>query len=220
MGGTVFPPFCLTWDHGESNEDNGDLLQKVPCKHCCTQCPWPWGTPIADPCLHQALLETHWQVWVSLLYGHWSFFLGSGRHKVLFVPSKSLFPYSCASSGWLYGRVNGNLLQEGLCHTQVCCTQSPYPSFRPLSMGMMMHTSAGDPQTFKAHLSQSLWGLLVHTRFCLSPLIISGGYRVWFYSRFFPPTILLGFLLCPWTLGIFFWWDPTFSCWWLFSHEL
>ena len=26
----------------------------------------------------------------------------------------------------LYGGVNGNLLQEGLCHTQVCCTQ-PYP---------------------------------------------------------------------------------------------
>ena len=25
----------------------------------------------------------------------------------------------------LYGGVNGDLLQEGLCHTQVCCTQSP-----------------------------------------------------------------------------------------------
>ena len=27
----------------------------------------------------------------------------------------------------LYSGVNGNLLQEGLCHTQVCCTQSPCP---------------------------------------------------------------------------------------------
>ena len=26
------------------------------------------------------------------------------------------------------------------------------------------------------------------------------------------PTVLLGLLLCPWTWGIFFWWDPTFSC--------
>ena len=26
------------------------------------------------------------------------------------------------------------------------------------------------------------------------------------------PTILLGLLLCPWTRGIFFWWDRTFSC--------
>ena len=25
-------------------------------------------------------------------------------------------------------------------------------------------------------LAQSLWGLLVHTRFCLSPLSVSGGY--------------------------------------------
>ena len=35
-------------------------------------------------------------------------------HKVLFVPSKSLCKF------WqLYGGVNDNLLQEGLCHTQV-----------------------------------------------------------------------------------------------------
>ena len=27
-----------------------------------------------------------------------------------------------------YGGVNGDLLQEGLCHTQVCCTQSPCPT--------------------------------------------------------------------------------------------
>ena len=27
----------------------------------------------------------------------------------------------------LYGGVNDDLLQEGLCHTQVCFTQSPYP---------------------------------------------------------------------------------------------
>ena len=28
---------------------------------------------------------------------------------------------------------------------------------------------------------------------------------------FAPPTILLGLLLCPWTWGIFFGWDPTLS---------
>ena len=37
---------------------------------------------------------------------------------------------------------------------------------------------------------------------------------------FAPPIILLGHLLCPWTWGIFFWWDPTFFCQWLFSNEL
>ena len=28
------------------NEDNGDLLQKAPCSHCCTQCPWPYSRPL------------------------------------------------------------------------------------------------------------------------------------------------------------------------------
>ena len=52
-----------------------------------------------DPPLCQRLLDTHGQVWVSLLWGHCSFLLGPGAHKVLFVPSKSLFPQSCVSSG-------------------------------------------------------------------------------------------------------------------------
>ena len=52
-----------------------------------------------DPSLHWRLLDTHGQVWVSLLWGHFSCVLGPGAHKVLFVPSKSLFPKSCVSSG-------------------------------------------------------------------------------------------------------------------------
>ena len=53
----------------------------------------------ADPGLHLRLLDTHRQVWVSLLRGHCSLCLGPGAHRVLFVPSKSLFPQSCVSSG-------------------------------------------------------------------------------------------------------------------------
>ena len=53
----------------------------------------------AGPCLRQRLLDTHGQVWVSLFWGHCSFLLDPGTHKVLFVPSKSLFPQSCVSSG-------------------------------------------------------------------------------------------------------------------------
>ena len=54
---------------------------------------------IADPCLCLRLPDTHGQVWVSLLWGHCSFPLGPSAYKVLFVPSKSLFPQSCVSSG-------------------------------------------------------------------------------------------------------------------------
>ena len=46
----------------------------------------------SDPRLRWRRLDTHRQVWVGLLWGHCSFLLGPGVHKVLFVPSKSLFP--------------------------------------------------------------------------------------------------------------------------------
>ena len=52
----------------------------------------------------------------------------------------------------LCGGVDGDLLQEGLCHTQVCCTQGPCPCGSPL----LTRTSTGDTQT--QVLSQSLWG--------------------------------------------------------------
>ena len=52
-----------------------------------------------EPTLHRKLLDTHWQVWVSLLWDHCSFLLGPGVHKILFVPSKHLFPQSGVSSG-------------------------------------------------------------------------------------------------------------------------
>ena len=53
----------------------------------------------ANPSFSQSLLGTHVQDWVSLLWGHCSFLLGPGAHKVLFGTSKSLFPQSCVSSG-------------------------------------------------------------------------------------------------------------------------
>ena len=46
---------------------------------------------------------------------------------------------------WLCGGVNGDLSQEGFCHTEVCCTQSPCPCSKPL----LTCTSTGDSQTLK-----------------------------------------------------------------------
>ena len=51
-----------------------------------------------DSHLCQRLLYTHRQVWLSLLCRHCSFLLAPGVHKVLFMPSKSLFPQSYLSS--------------------------------------------------------------------------------------------------------------------------
>ena len=80
----------------------------------------------------------------------------------------------CVSSGTLWW-VNGDLLQEGLCHTQVCCTLTPTPT--------AVHCWPIPPQeTLKDNsvsVSVGSLGPGVH-KVCLSLLSISGGYRVWF----------------------------------------
>ena len=67
---------------------------------------------------------------------------GDNAHKdFVCALQESISPVLCKF--WqLYGGVDGNLLQEGLCHTQVCCNQSPGPCGRPL----LTRTSTGDTQ--------------------------------------------------------------------------
>ena len=63
-------------------------------------------------------------------------------HKFLLCPPRDYFPVLCKF--WqLYGGVIGDLLQEGLCHNQDCCTQRPCPCSRPPPTC----TSTGDAQT-------------------------------------------------------------------------
>ena len=57
-------------------------------------------------------------------------------------PPRVYFPVLC-KFWWLYGGVNGDLLSKVLCHTQVYCTQRPWPCSSPL----LTCTSAGDTQT-------------------------------------------------------------------------
>ena len=60
--------FDLRPNYGGGKEDNGDLLQKVLCMHCCTQYPRPCSNPLLT---HASAGDswTHGQVWVSLLWG-------------------------------------------------------------------------------------------------------------------------------------------------------
>ena len=83
---------------GGGNEDDGDLLQKAQSRTAALSAP-TLQQPTADPRLSRGLLDTCGHVWASFLWGHCLFLLGPGGHKVLFVPSKSLFPQSCVSSG-------------------------------------------------------------------------------------------------------------------------
>ena len=145
--------------YGGGNENNGDLPQKIPCMYCHSPCPqscrrppptyaftrdsWtPTGKSGSVSCGVSAPFS-----WVLV---HTRFYL---------CPSSVYFPVLC-KFWWLYGGVNGDLLQEGLCHTKVHCSQSPCPCSSPL----LTHTSSGDTQT---QFCLSVWGLwvLMHRRY-------------------------------------------------------
>ena len=115
-----------------------DLCQHMSLRTAAASSPVPGAAP-SHSCLCRRPSNTYRQICVSLLWGHCFFLLGAGMHRILYVPSKNLFPQFCVGSGG----VNGDLLQEGLCHIQVCCTQSPCPCGSPL----LTRTSTGDTQT-------------------------------------------------------------------------
>ena len=112
------------------------------------------------------------------------------------VLHESVSPVLCKF--WcLYGGVNGNLVQEGLRHTQVCCTQT----LAPAAVHCWPVPCRRHSNTF---LAQSLWGLwvLVCPRFvwALWASLVGMGFDS--KRDYAPPTILLGLLLCPWMRDI------------------
>ena len=124
-----------------------------------------------NSCLCQRLLDTYGQVWFILLWGH-SLLLSPGSwctQGSVCALQVSVFPVLCKFL-WLYGGVNGDRLQEGLCHTQVCCTKSPCPCVSPL----LICSFAGDTQT-------QFWSVSAGSlcpgadKVCLRHLSISGG---------------------------------------------
>ena len=152
--------FDLRPNYGGGNEDNGDLLQKVPPHTATLRAP----NPAAGHHQHTPLLETP---------GHSQASLGQSL-----VGSLLLSPGSLCTQGsvcallesattvlckfwWLYSGVNGHLLQEGLCHTQVSCTQSPLPLWQATAYPYLHGRHSN---TVMAQSLRGLW-VLVHTRF-------------------------------------------------------
>ena len=150
MGGTVFPPYCLTW--GQTMvEVIKIMVMKITSFMTLSSLPPPQeslSAPSPEP-------GHRWPMPLLKTPGHSQASLGQSLVEVTapfswvlvytrfcLCPPRACFP-SPVKFWQLYGGVNGNLLQEGLCHTQVCCTQSPCPCSRPL----LTHTSAEDTQT-------------------------------------------------------------------------
>ena len=131
------------------------------------------------------------------LVGSCPFLLGLCAHRLCLCPPRVYFSVLCKF--WqLYGGVNGDLLEESLCHIQVCCTQSPCPCGRPL----LTCTSTGDTQTVKGRSGSVsvgspgvhkilfepsecvwwVWGLILNVIFLIllscwaSPLLLDMGY--------------------------------------------
>ena len=97
MGGAVFPPCYLP-----GVEVMKIMVTSFKSSHVC-MATLNAPNPAAGHCqhLHRSLLDTHGQVWLSLLWGHCSFLMGPCAHSVLFVPIKSLFTQSRVSSASL-----------------------------------------------------------------------------------------------------------------------
>ena len=90
--------------------------------------------------------------------------------RLCLCPLRVCFPVLC-KFWWLYGGINGNLLQEGLCHAQVYCTQSP------CSSPLLTHTFAGDTQV---QFSLSLFG--ISGSWCTQGLFKPSEHLWWVWS--------------------------------------
>ena len=116
--------FDLTPNYGGGNEDNGDLLQKSHARAAVLSAP----NPAAGHCLLTPLLETPEHSRASLgqsLVG--SLLLSPGSwctQGFVCALQESVSPILC-KLWWFYGGANGDVLQEGLCHTPSTAPRAP-----------------------------------------------------------------------------------------------
>ena len=213
-----------------------------------TQCP----NPVAGHCKPALPPETPGhsqarQVWVSLLWSHCLFLPGSGAPKVLFVPSKSLFPQSCVNSiikshclpklnslgvlspfarstgweiccgswnyvnslriylVWLFCSFVGCLLGGPTLGLMVTSSKRAYVTLRTAA-ARALAPAAGHcwPVLCRRHSNtqRQAWLRLCGVSWCTQGFVWAPralvGMGFDFKRDFTPPTILLGFLLCPW----------------------
>ena len=106
------------------------------------------------PCLYCRLLDTHGQVWISLLWGHCFFLLSPGVQKVLFCALQESVSQSCVSSG------------SSTVGSMAISFKRAYAIPRSaVPRALSLQQSTVDPCLHRRHsnivLAQSLWGLWV-----------------------------------------------------------
>ena len=175
-GWAVFPSCCLSW--GQTMVEVMKIMATFFKRSHVHSVALGASDPAASHCRLTPPLETPGHSWACLgqfLVG--SLLLSPGSwYAQGFVCAVQESVSSVLCKFWsFYREVNGNLLQGCLCHTQVCCTQSPCHCNSPLLTSTrhetLKHTSVS--------VSVGSLGPGAH-EVCLSPLSVSGRYGVWF----------------------------------------
>ena len=107
-----------------------------------TQCPQPCSRP---PPMHASVHEHSWTLTGksgSVSCGVIAPFSGILVHTRFGLCPPRVYLAVLCKLWQLSGGVNGDLLQESLCHNQVCCTQTPFPWDSPL----LTCTATGDAE--------------------------------------------------------------------------
>ena len=140
MGRAVFPPCCLTW--GQTMVEVIKIMVTSFKRSHAHTVELSAPSPAVGHHCPTSLLETPWCSWASLGQSLGSLLLSTGSwctQGFVCALQESVSPVLCQFRQ-LYGGVNGDLLQGSLCHSQVCCTQSPCPCSSPL----LTRTSTAD----------------------------------------------------------------------------
>ena len=161
--------FDLRPKYGGGNGDNGASFKRSQVRTATLSAPM---LQQATPDLHlcRRFLDTHGQVWVSLLWGHCSFLLGPGAHKVLFVPSKSLFPQSCGSSGGSMVRLMVTSSKRAYAAPRAPAPAAvhcwPVPAFqnteRQVQLGLCVVSWCTQGFVWALQASLVVWGLILY----------------------------------------------------------
>ena len=195
--------FELRPNYGGGIEDTGDLLQKIAWLHCSIKCPQPCSRPpptyafARDSC---TLTGKSGSVSCgTLLLSPWFWCV----YGFVCALQESVSPLLC--NFWqLYSGVMETNSNRSYAILRSTAPRDPAPA--------VVHCWPLPPQETLKHSSGSVsvdsLGPGVH-KLCLSPPSIFGCYG--FNSKWdlTPNIYSLGLLLCPWMLGIFFWWDST-----------
>ena len=143
---------------------------------------------------------------------------------------KNFFGINCSpvcglSAHWLYGKLelmanSSKRTDATCCASQICCSQSPIPAAGhswPMSLQeTFKHSKAGLVQSPVGVCDPFIWSSCTEVLFVPFECL----WRIWDLLVNAIVPLLPSHQGFSFVLGCrvsFFWWDPTFSCWWLFS---